>query len=300
LPAMSDNTKESFRNKWFNNKESFFNETLANGSEIQNWIVNRNGFSTRDQFSEHLSKFQRILDAGCGNGRVTALLRSLTPEKVEVVGIDLVAADVASANLKGQPNLSFKTVDLIEDLTSLGIFDYIYCQEVLHHTKDPKLAFSNLCKILADDGEIAIYVYKKKSPLREYCDDYIRGKIAHLNYPSAMETCKEMALLGKALSDLNVEITVPEVKVLEIPAGQYSIQRFIYHFFAKCFWNNSLSEHENIVVNYDWYHPQTSSRHTVEEVEGWFVENELEIINSHVDFYGITVRGKKYLRNCKI
>ena len=50
----------------------------------------------------------------------------------------------------------------MEDLSSLGKFDFIYCQEVLHHTTNPFFAFKNLVNLVAPEGEIAIYVYKKR------------------------------------------------------------------------------------------------------------------------------------------
>ena len=39
-----------------------------------------------------------------------------------------------------------------------------------------------------------------------------------------------MAELGKILSDLNLKIYVPEIQLLDIPEGQYDLQRFIYYF----------------------------------------------------------------------
>jgi hypothetical protein len=47
-----------------------------------------------------------------------------------------------------------------------------------------------------------------------------------------------------------------------------------------------------VLINYDWYHPQLATRHTLDEVEGWFVSAGLKIEHRCVDFYGITVRGR--------
>ncbi|MCS6947726.1 MAG: hypothetical protein NZM12_08940 [Steroidobacteraceae bacterium] len=48
-----------------------------------------------------------------------------------------------------------------------------------------------------------------------------------------------------------------------------------------------------MLINYDWYHPQLASRHTLEEVVGWFHEAGLDIVQEHTDFYGITLRGRR-------
>lgn len=287
------NTKESFRNKWEKNKKLAFSETLREGSDIFMWILNRNGFNNIEELKRYLSNKRRILDAGCGNGRVTLLLRKYSsPETTEIIGIDLVSANIAKENLADYKNIKFFEKDLLDNLSDLGTFDFIYCQEVLHHTLDPERAFQNLCKILAPLGEIAIYVYKKKAPIREYVDDYIRQKISELPYEEAVKICEQIAELGKVLSEYRAKIKVPEVTMLEIKAGEYDLQRFIYHFFCKCFWNPELSFKDNIVINYDWYHPQICSRFTLEEVRDWFGRAGLIIVHEFVDFYGITMRGR--------
>jgi SAM-dependent methyltransferase len=254
------------------------------------WITSRNGFRDGEELREFLSTKKRVLDSGCGNGRVTALLRNYSNAlNSEIVGIDLTAADVAAENLAAFKNVNIFTKDILSDLSSLGKFDFIYCQEVLHHTGDPKRGFENLVKILEDNVEIAIYVYKKKAPTREFVDDYVREKLANLDYDQAIEHCRQITQLGKALTDQNIKLKIPAVDILEIPSGEYDLQRFIYHFFAKIFWNNEFNFEGNSVINYDWYHPQNCTRHTVEEVREWFDLNGVSIVHEFVDFYGITV-----------
>ena len=287
------NTAKSFSEKWHKNTDLAFASTLQEGSDIFNWIVGRNGWQDANGMRAFLEDKRRVLDGGCGNGRVTALLRAhSSPEKTEIWGIDLTASDVAAANLEGATNVHLRKANLLDDLTSLGQFDFIYCQEVLHHTDDPAKSFSNLCEILAPGGEIAIYVYKLKAPVREYTDDYVRSQISHLPYEEALRHCAQITQLGKALSELQAKVVVPAVEVLGIEAGEYDVQRLVYHAFAKCFWNPELSVEANDVINYDWYHPQTATRHTLEEVRVWFDTAGLKINHEHVDPYGITVRGK--------
>ena len=289
-----NNTAKSFSDKWHINSQLALSNTLDEESAIFKWITTRNGFNGSGELKEYLSAKKRVLDAGCGNGRVTALLRKFSdPVTTQIVGIDLTAADIAKENLANYRNVEFFSKNLLDNLTGLGNFDFIYCQEVLHHTGDPRRGFDNLVKILEPSGEIAIYVYKRKAPAREFVDDYIREKIAGMEYEKAMEHCRQITELGRVLSLQKINLNIPAVELLEIPAGEYDLQRFFYHFFTKCFWNNEFTFEDNAVINYDWYHPQNCTRHTVEEIRSWFLENNLTINHEHVDFYGITIKGVK-------
>ena len=290
-------TKKTFKDKWVNNPELAFSETLNEKSDIFNWILNRNGFKNYKELQKYFSSKKRILDAGCGNGRVTALLRKYSnPDATEVVGVDVAPIKIAKDNLikyKLDQNTKFLQADLMKSLIKLGQFDFIYSQEVLHHTKNPQKAFNNLVEILSPKGEIAIYVYKKKSPAREYIDDYIRGKISKLSYKEAIKVCKQITEFGKTLSEAKIKIKVPPVDILGIGGGEYDLQRFLYYYLMKCFWNPELSFSDNTVINFDWYHPELCSRYTVEEIRKWFSEARLKIVQECVDEYGITVRGRK-------
>ncbi len=289
----SNSTIESFRAKWENNPSLAFAETLREGSEILDWILRRNGFTDKSALQGYLKCKQRILDAGCGNGRVTALLRENSPDDSKIVAIDVSSSLVAKRNLSGYKNIRVYKRNILGHLKGLGQFDFIYCQEVLHHVSVPLDAFLNLSSLLAPHGEIAIYVYRIKAPIREFVDDYIRQKVTRLPYREAIEVCKDIAKIGQTLSQLNIKITVPQIDVIGVEAGEYDIQRFLYHFFMKCFWNPDLTFDENAAINYDWYHPQVAARFTLEEVREWFSHARLSIVQEHVDPYGITMRGRR-------
>jgi SAM-dependent methyltransferase len=297
MSKKSDLTKsqtfQSFKDKWENNTNLAFTQTLDENSDVFKWIVSRNGFSNGDELAGFLKGKKRILDAGCGNGRVTALLTKYADEDAEIVGIDLTAAHVAAENLKDIGRVSIFQKDLLDDLSDIGTFDFIYSQEVLHHTANPKQSFDNLVKQLRPGGEIAIYVYKIKAPLREYADDYVRNIISGMSYEESSAALQEITEFGRVISEKGITIQVPKVDILGIEAGEYDLQRFIYHFFFKCYWNNMFTVEENNAINYDWYHPQIATRHTLVEVFEWYSDNDLTITHEFVDHYGITVRGKK-------
>ena len=284
---------KSFSEKWSNNPKLAFKDTLDENSEIHQWILNRNGFTDMEDASRQLGRYSRILDAGCGNGRVTALLSTLIP-RADILGVDIIDLAVAKKNTSEFKRIHYRQADLREDLGFLGEFDFIYCQEVLHHLPNPPKAFANLVDILKQGGKIAIYVYKKKAPAREFMDAYISSKISGLDYTRALKACKQIANLGKKLSELDVEIEVGDIPLMGIKKGTYPLQRFLYHHFMKCFWNEKLSLNDNAAINFDWYHPKISSHHTQEEVREWFKFKKLSITRSHEDDYGITIHGEKH------
>lgn len=291
-----EQTKYSFGEKWKSSATYQAGGLDAFDSDTINWICTRNGFSGIDEFASYLDQYRSILDAGCGNGRILGLLHDVLTNEHILLGVDLAAADVARSNLAKQGIQIFQG-DLTDKATldKIPQPDFIYCQEVLHHTSNPSGSFSNLVGVLAPGGEIAIYVYKKKAPVREFTDDYVRTLISGMSHDEAMELTKDFAEFGKALSNLDVSVEVPEVRLLGIDAGSYSVQRLLYHFFVKCYWNPELSDEDNNMINFDWYHPLLCSRHTLEEVLGWFSTNKVEVVHSYIDEYGITVRGKKDL-----
>lgn len=286
-------TSRTFHDKWHENPDLAFRQTNTPGSDIQRWILRRNGWDTPEGLAGYLADRSRILDAGCGNGRVTALLASAAPDTAQIVGVDLTAADVAARNLEDVTNVEVHEGNLLEDLSAFGAFDFIYCQEVLHHTGDAAGGFANLAGRLAPGGELAIYVYRLKAPVREFTDDHVRDAIADLPYDEAMEVSARIAEVGRELARLRASITVPDIPQLGIAAGEYDVQRFVYHHFMKCFWSDELDAAGNAALNYDWYHPQDCTRHTLDEVRGWFVDAGLQIVHEHEDEYGITMRGRR-------
>lgn len=97
--------------------------------------------------------------------------------------------------------------------------------------------------------------------------------------------------VGKALSAQNVKLKIPARELLKYQQGNTTCRVSSIIFFAKIFWNDDFRVEDNAVINYDWYHPQDCTKHTLEEVREWFKEAGLIIVHGFVDFYGITIRG---------
>ena len=280
-------TKNAFKSKWENNQKLGHEDIFDLESEITQWILRRNGWDDFESLASFLRTNKTILDAGCGNGRVTALFSKLAPES-KITGFD-INPEIAQRNLELNQNISIEYQDLM--LANGKRFDFIYSQEVLHHVADPVRAFNHLVDSLSDNGKIAIYVYKKKAPIREFTDEYLREMVSELGYEDTLKFMSQVTNFGKTLSRIENEIEIDSVDLLEIPAGSYTVQRLFYHFFFKCFWNPGLTQDENDAINFDWYAPQIASKHNLVEVSKWFTDRGLHITHQFEDEYGITMHG---------
>ncbi len=113
--------------------------------------------------------------------------------------------------------------------------------------------------------------------MREFADDYIRDRISDLSYDSAMKAMEPITDFAKSLHEQSIKIQIPnDLEILGIKKGEYDLQRFIYQFFFKCFWNESWGFEYSNLTNYDWYHPKFAWRHTKTEIQDWCKEFNLQ------------------------
>ncbi|CAN5887241.1 hypothetical protein BH23PLA1_BH23PLA1_16280 [soil metagenome] len=199
-----------------------------------------------------------VLDAGCGMGRYARVASDLG---ARVVGIDLSRAVEAARELSADcPIVGFLRGDLLRPPLALGSFDQIYSLGVLDHTPDPRLAFLRLATLLKPGGRFAIWVYPREKPAVERIMNFHRAISTRLP-PRWLEPLSRLAApiggwkrrlmasrhrpivrLGVALHALTIGVSMhpdPEVRACD---------------------------------TLDWYAPKYLSRHTREEVEGWFQE----------------------------
>lgn len=267
---------ETFNFKWRLIGNSYGHEERTRVSR-QNWYLERFGFVTRENLLRFLRKKELILDAGTGSG-VDAAMFMESEKTVVAVDLSQQAALATYRHLGHHPNVHVVQADLQHLPFPGGMFDYISSDQVLHHTPDTARSFAAVVRHLRPGGEMAIYVYNRKSPIREFTDDYVRGYTTQMTAQECYDFCRAITELGKALSDLKTEIVIPsDIPLLGIQAGSQDIQRFFYWKVMKCFWNDEYDFITNTVVNFDWYHPKYAWRHTPEEVRTWFEQHGLEL-----------------------
>jgi SAM-dependent methyltransferase len=287
-------TGESFGFKW-GQRDSYGSDRMEEW--LRTWLLQRYGFATAADARTHFREAGCVLDAGCGSAMSAALL--LAPGWSEGtarwVGADISSAiDIAKTRLATVERTYFVQADVLALPFRNETFGAIFSEGVLHHTMSTEHALKSLVPLLRPGGELMFYVYRRKSPVREFTDDHVRARISPLPPNEAWELLRPLTALGEALANLHAEIDVPEpIDVLGIPAGRYDVQRLVYWHFAKMFWRDEMTFEENLHVNFDWYHPRYAHRQTAAEVRRWCEEAGLVVKRFHEEESGFTVRATR-------
>lgn len=87
----------------------------------------------------------RILDAGCGEGFITKLIKDKI-RHAEIIGVDESIRALNEARLRN-PNIKFLLSDISEMKFTNNAFDIVVCCEVLEHLKNPESAIIELKRV---------------------------------------------------------------------------------------------------------------------------------------------------------
>jgi len=98
----------------------------------------------------NLQGTERVLDLGCGDGTLTAMIAELVPEG-EVIGIDASRGMIDAALPRVRDNLQFLVMD-INELDYAGQFDLVFSNAALHWVKDHRRLLLNVRRALRDGG----------------------------------------------------------------------------------------------------------------------------------------------------
>jgi SAM-dependent methyltransferase len=202
---------------------------------------------------------QCVLDAGCGMGRYVRIAAE-SPARL-IVGVDLSRAVLAARELtSGLPHVSIVRADLLRLPFAPGTFDLIYSLGVIDHTPDPRAAFLALARLLRPGGRIAVWVYPRERPIVETIMDLQRAVSTRLPLGVLEPLCRFAAPIGGLKRRL-------------ITSRRWPVQRLGVALHLATI---GVSMHPDPEVRacdtLDWYAPRYLSRHTLEEVAGWFAE----------------------------
>ncbi|MGH8992028.1 MAG: class I SAM-dependent methyltransferase [Acidimicrobiia bacterium] len=100
-----------------------------------------------------LSGHERVLDAGCGTGRVTAALRERLPDG-QVVALDASPSMLTEARARlGDDRVEYVLADLARPLL-LAAVDAVFSNATFHWVTDHDALFANLAAVLRPGGRL--------------------------------------------------------------------------------------------------------------------------------------------------
>lgn len=292
LSAAQNQTSGTFGFKWAK-RDTFEGEPLK---FLQQWLVEKYGNVAAAPWLFAAGPHPVMLDAGCGAAMSALALFRPVLNRVRYLGVDVSAAvDVAKARFEEYGLAAeFMQADLNRLPLPENSVDLIFSEGVLHHTDSTRAAIAALMPHLKSGGRFLFYVYRRKGPVREFTDDYIREKLQAMTPEEGWEKMLPLSRLGKALGELNAEIDIPEpVDLLGVPAGKINVQRLFYWHVLKAFYRPEMSIEEMNHVNFDWYAPKNAHRQSVEEVREWCAAVGLTIERECVEDAGITIIARK-------
>jgi SAM-dependent methyltransferase len=290
VSAAQDQTKEAFG---FKRKQRDSFESATSLARMREWLVTRYGDVAAAPW---LTDNSLVLDAGCGAAMSALELFAPALDRIRYLGSDISdAVTVARARFAERGHAAeFVQADLFSVPLPPASVDVIFSEGVLHHTDSTEAALKSLARLLKPGGRFLFYVYRRKGPVREFTDDFIRERLQAMTPQDAWNALMPLTRLGKALGELQTEIEVPQaVELLGIPAGKIDVQRFFYWNFCKAFYRPDYTLEEMHNINFDLYAPRNAHRQSPEEVRRWCGEAGLAIERERVEEAGITIVARR-------
>jgi SAM-dependent methyltransferase len=133
-----------------------------------------------------------VLDAGCGNGKLTTAIAGYG---AEVVGMDL-SRSVEGAQARRRaiagsraPFVHFVQGNIMEPPFAKGAFDHIHTSGVLHHTPSTRRAFSKFLTLAAPGARVYVQLYRKREAWVGIPNRLIRMVTSRLPVPLLYRLC---------------------------------------------------------------------------------------------------------------
>ncbi len=187
-----------------------------------------------------------ILDLGCGHGMYSYFFAE---KGAQVVGFDIsdgfLGLEERLTN-EEKKKLNFIRGDVAYFPLREGVFDYVWCSGVLHHTPDTRESFQKVCHTVKKGGRFYVWLYKP------------------VFYTAFLQLIRKLTtrIPGYLMTPL-CYFLAPFFALTKVLLSAIKLN---YRQFEKRTWReNALSIHDTLA-------PPYRHHHTKEEVVGWFKE----------------------------
>ena len=127
------------------------------------------------EFKKFIGFNKNILEVGCGTGQLSLYFAIGNNNRVYALDPTLASINLGRNFSKKNKiqNIKFINADIFDDIFHEKTFDFIWTNGVLHHTKNPNLAFDVISKYLKKNGYILVGLYNKYGRLRTVLRQYL-------------------------------------------------------------------------------------------------------------------------------
>lgn len=220
-------------------------------------------------------KDKLVIDVGCGSAKLTKSISSFSPSFV--FGTDINEASPLSAKYCFDvPNCEVIRSDIFNLPFAPEIFDIVWCNGVIHHTPYPSEAFSHVAHLVKPGGTLYVWVYEKRfSPFNQVKDIFRLLRLDRIPHFYLFDICKILSILSVGFHAIwRGSLYFPnQIGILKTGRLLRTLRYRPYGEFLMT-WFDSLS-------------PRFDSRHTREEVSGWFMNHGFHDLRYYDDQIGI-------------
>ena len=134
---------------------------------------NKNIFAK--EFKDFIGLNKKVLEVGSGTSQFALYLSIGTNNQIFALDPTLESLKLGQKFAKSNniKNTYFVKADIFDDVLNEKVFDFIWCNGVLHHTKDPYKAFKIVLKSLKKDGIIVLGLYNRIARIRTLIRKYL-------------------------------------------------------------------------------------------------------------------------------
>jgi 2-polyprenyl-3-methyl-5-hydroxy-6-metoxy-1,4-benzoquinol methylase len=248
------NVAKTFGFEWkAHHAGQFETETLFGRTREQDWemVTQAMGISDADM------RGAIVLDAGCGSGRFCELFAD--HGAATVIGVDMNdAVDDAAQRCRAYDNIHIVQGNIFALPFRPAAFDVIWCNGVIHHTADAAGAHRSLAKHVRPGGILYVWVYPARFNPFRLMRTVLRAARVHRWSPRALQ------LLASMMARMSLPMLV-----------FYRAARAVPGLRPRSAWGRRSVRHRTLdelkLTWFDALSPEFDSRHTEDEVVGWFL-----------------------------
>ena len=158
----------TYSNNFINTNKAkiFYDYKITDNKAILLNLQNSNSIISK--FKKKIGYNKNVLEVGCESGQVSFFFSIGTNNKIFGLDANLDSLKIANkfAKENNLQNVKFINADIYEDIFNDEVFDFIWCNDYLHHKENPKAAFKILSKSLKKDGYIILAMHDKFGRIR--------------------------------------------------------------------------------------------------------------------------------------